>query len=65
MKTALLILVTLLSASAAPQGDAGRYSKEGLAFEYPAGWTLADTSNGELQRVLLVFAPVLILIGVL
>ncbi|MFL6257004.1 MAG: energy transducer TonB [Pyrinomonadaceae bacterium] len=54
MKRALLILVIFLSAMpAAPQGGAGHYSKDGLAFDYPAGWTLSDTSNAELQRVLL------------
>lgn len=53
MKTTLLLLVAILAAQSAPQGGAGRYSKDGLAFDHPAGWTLADTSNGELQRVLL------------
>jgi TonB family protein len=53
MKAALLIFVVLLATPAAPQGGAGRYSKEGLAFDYPAGWTLGDTSNAELQRVVL------------
>lgn len=50
MKTALLIFVILL---ATPQGGAGHYAKDGLAFDYPAGWTLGDTSNAELQRVVL------------
>ncbi|HEX8146101.1 MAG TPA: energy transducer TonB [Pyrinomonadaceae bacterium] len=50
MKTALLIFVALL---VVPQAGAGHYSKEGLAFDYPAGWTLGDTSNAELQRVVL------------
>lgn len=53
MKTALLILVILLAAPVAPQGGAGHYSKDGVAFDYPAGWTLNDTSNAELQRVVL------------
>lgn len=53
MKTALLILVILLAVPSAPQGGVGHYSKDGLAFDHPAGWTLGDTSNAELQRVLL------------
>jgi TonB family protein len=43
----------LLAAPAPPQGGAGHYSKDGIAFDYPAGWTLGDTSNAELQRVVL------------
>lgn len=53
MKTSLLIFVILLAGPAAPQGGAGHYSQDGLAFDHPAGWTLGDTSNGELQRVVL------------
>lgn len=51
MKTALLILVMLLTTT--PQGVVERYSKEGLAFDYPAGWTLGDTSDAQSQRVVL------------
>jgi len=50
MKTTLLLLVVLLTL---PQGDGGRYSKDGLAFDHPAEWKLADTSTPELQRVAL------------
>ncbi|HWS86694.1 MAG TPA: energy transducer TonB [Pyrinomonadaceae bacterium] len=51
MKTALLLLVALLTS---PQGvGGGRYSKDGLAFDHPAEWKLADTSTPELQRVAL------------
>jgi TonB family protein len=53
MKTALLICAILLGAPAAPQGGAGHYSKDGLGFDHPAGWALGDTSNAELQRVVL------------
>jgi hypothetical protein len=51
MKTALLVLVMLLTTT--PQGVIERYSKDGLAFDYPAGWTLGDTSDAQLQRVVL------------
>lgn len=53
MKTGLLIFIILLAVPATLQGGAGRYSKDGLAFDHPAGWTLGDTSNTELQRVVL------------
>jgi TonB family protein len=29
------------------------YSKDGLAFDYPAGWTLGDTTDAKVQRVML------------
>jgi TonB family protein len=51
MKAALLIFV--ISFAGLPQGGAEQYSKDGLSFERPAGWTLADTSTPELQRVVL------------
>lgn len=59
MKTSLLIIVILLAplmrapVAAAPQGSAGHFSKEGLAFDYPASWTLADTGDAKLQRLIL------------
>ena len=59
MKTTLLILVILLAppsgvpAAAGPQGGTHRFSKDGLAFDYPVAWTLADTSNDESQRAVL------------
>jgi TonB family protein len=57
MKFSLLMLFTLLAAlarvPAAPQGDANHFSKEGLAFDYPGGWTAAESSTTEMQRVML------------
>ena len=59
MKTTLLILVILLAplpgvpAAAGPQGGTQRFSKDGLAFDYPVAWTFADTSTPELQRAVL------------
>ena len=50
MKTALLIFVALL---AVPQDGAGHFAKEGVAFDYPAGWTLADTGDAQMQRLML------------
>ena len=51
MKTALLIFVILFALM--PQGGVHNYSKDGLTFDYPVAWTLADTSSPELQRVVL------------
>ena len=53
MKTALLIFTILLALPAVPQDGAGHFSKEGLAFDYPAGWTLADSGDAQLQRLTL------------
>ncbi len=53
MKAALSIFVISLAALFVPQGGGGHYSKDGLAFDHPAGWKLADTSDAELQRVVL------------
>jgi TonB family protein len=51
MKAALLIFVILFASM--PQGGVHNYSKDGLTFDYPVAWTLADTSSPELQRVVL------------
>lgn len=59
MKTALLIFVTLLAglarmpAAVSAQGGVGHFSKEGVTFDYPAAWTLADTGDAQLQRLML------------
>ncbi|MBV8856013.1 MAG: energy transducer TonB [Acidobacteria bacterium] len=58
MKTSLAIFVVLLAAlarvpHARTQGGAGHFSKEGLAFDYPAGWALADTGDAQMQRLML------------
>jgi TonB family protein len=57
MKFSLLMLFVALAAlarvPAAPQGGVNHFSKEGLTFDYPGGWTAADTGNAEMQRVML------------
>lgn len=58
MKRTLLILVCLLAplahvGGAAPQEGTGHFSKEGLAFDHPAAWTVADTGDEKLQRLML------------
>ena len=47
-----LVLVCGLSASAqTPAGDAKEFSKDGLSFNYPAGWSFNDTSNADAQQM--------------
>ena len=58
MKRTLLIIVCLLAplaqiGGAAPQGGSHHFSKEGLAFDYPVAWTIADTGDEKLQRLML------------
>jgi TonB family protein len=59
MKTALLIFVILLAgltrapAAAVAQGGFWHFSKEGLTFDYPVAWTLADTGDAQVQRLML------------
>ena len=52
MKASLLLI--LLALSTAPRATAQapqHFEKEGLSFDYPAGWTLAENSNEQLQSV--------------
>ncbi|HEX7958088.1 MAG TPA: hypothetical protein VF508_14165, partial [Pyrinomonadaceae bacterium] len=59
MKASLLIIVALLAAPArvpnAPraQGGVEHFSKDGLSFDYPAGWAVDDKSSAELQHLVL------------
>jgi len=36
-----------------PTGESKRYAQDGLSFDYPAGWTLADKSNQRAQHLIL------------
>jgi TonB family protein len=51
----LLILVFAIVALAAPrpQGGVEHFSKDGLSFDYPAGWKLEDKSNADVQHLVL------------
>lgn len=53
--TLVLILVLVVVALAAPRPQEGvqHFSKDGLSFDYPAGWTLEDRSNAEVQHLVL------------
>ena len=48
----LLIVVALscVVASAQTQSDAQHFSKAGLSFDYPNGWTLSDISDDDAQQ---------------
>jgi len=47
----LTLLLVLLNVMAVAQtGDTKNFAKDGLLFDYPAGWTLQDDSNGDLQQ---------------
>jgi hypothetical protein len=42
-----------LTAGAQTAGNMKRYEKDGLAFDYPNGWTLVDQSNTDAQQLTL------------
>jgi TonB family protein len=52
MKTALLIFVVLFS-TPLPRNGVVHFSKEGLAFDYPDGWSLQETGDAKMQRLTL------------
>jgi TonB family protein len=48
------LLLVLISFPTSPRATAQaplHFEKDGLSFDYPAGWTLVDNSNAELQSV--------------
>ena len=51
----LLVLLSLLLFSwasvVAQTANAKHFSKDGLSFDYPAGWTLEDASDGDAQKL--------------
>ena len=53
----LITLLLLCGLSATAQtattvpADAKQFSKDGLSFSYPAGWSFNDTSNADAQRL--------------
>ena len=47
----LFALLVLTSAIAAAQDK--NFTKDGLSFDYPPGWTLADDSNSDAQQLTL------------
>ena len=51
----LLLLFSVIALSyanaMAQAGAAKHFAKDGLSFDYPAGWTLEDTSDGDAQKL--------------
>jgi hypothetical protein len=48
----LILLLPALSIVALPQtGNTQQYAKDGLSFDYPAGWTIQDDSNKDGQSL--------------
>jgi hypothetical protein len=50
---ALVLVCTLLASAQTPGADVKHFNKDGLAFDYPTGWTLEDTSNSDAQQIVL------------
>jgi len=48
-----LILIFACASIASQTGNAKQFTKDGLSFDYPAGWTLQDDSNGDAQQLTL------------
>jgi len=46
-----LLLFCGLTVSAQAPGDAKAFSKDGLSFSYPSGWSFNDTSNTDAQQL--------------
>ncbi|MDT5294663.1 MAG: periplasmic protein TonB [Acidobacteriota bacterium] len=60
MKTSLLLLFVIIVASLppapaaqSPAGGVEHFSKDGLSFDYPAGWTLEDKSSEQVQHIII------------
>lgn len=50
----LICLITVCAfITVAQTGTGKQFSKDGLSFDYPAGWTLQDDSNGDAQQLTL------------
>ncbi len=48
-----LLLFCGLTVSSQTPGDAKAFSKDGLSFSYPSGWSFNDTSNTDAQQLTL------------
>jgi hypothetical protein len=48
---ALLLLCGLSALAQTAPSDAQKFNKDGLRFNYPAGWTFNDTSNTDAQQM--------------
>jgi len=50
---AFLLLCSLPAIAQSPASDAKTFSKDGLSFSYPVGWSVEDSSNDDLQQLTL------------
>jgi len=50
LSLAVVAIVTTCSILFA-QGDVKHFSKDGLSFDYPAGWSIEDVSNSDAQTL--------------
>ena len=48
---AFLLLCGLSASAQTAPGDAKEFNKDGLSFNYSAGWTFNDTSNADAQQM--------------
>ncbi len=48
---AFLLLCGLSASAQTAPSDAQKFDKDGLSFNYPAGWTFNDTSNADAQQM--------------
>jgi hypothetical protein len=53
MSHVCLVCLLALTALSAQTGDAKQFTKDGLTFDYPNGWSLQDDSNGDAQSLTL------------
>ena len=49
-KLLVVVVLSCVIASAQTQSDAQHFSKAGLLFDYPNGWTLSDMSDDDAQQ---------------
>src|ERR1044072_561676 len=50
LQTLALFALTCLVANAQTPGNNKQFAKDGFTFEYPAGWSMVDDSNGDAQQ---------------
>lgn len=46
-----LLLFCLAAYAQTPAGDGKQFDKDGVSFGYPAGWSIEDSSNQDLQQL--------------
>jgi hypothetical protein len=56
----VLVLVLVVTMSALAQENVKNFSKDGLSFDYPAKWQLAEKSSGQMQFIELAEGDVII-----